>query len=167
MEEQTVVTLSTLKNHVECDTIFSEAKRIKETHFPELAEQIVYLGITGYLRKDGAVANVDVENNVTRFNLYAHISKTVIYHELMHCVQWRNPEMPKTEEYCSIAATARMPAEEVDSNEIAYIVCERKIPVTDFPAACRQALAYAKNGHKNYIQHLKLILSGEIKLNEI
>lgn len=167
MDTQTVMALDTLKLHPECDTIFSEVKHIKEKHFPELVEQTVYLGLTGYIRRDKAIASVDVENNVIRFNFYEHINKAVMFHELMHCVQWRSPEMPKTEEYCSIAATARMPAEEVDSNEIAYIMCERKIPVTDFPAACRQALAYVKNGHKNYIQYLKLILNGKIELNKV
>ena len=116
-------------------------------HFPEI--EIVYVGISNPKRHHKACA--DVDNFLIRFRVDLRPSFVTIFHELMHLVQWDSDE-PKTEEYCSIYAMARMPNELVD-DPIPYIGGD--FINLSLAQLCRDTVKYRESGRRNYIQFLR------------
>lgn len=130
-------------------------------YFPELHHRTIHIGVLIKYR-NGIFADVDEDNNVIRFNLdYLRNAKSVegwnttIFHELMHIVQ-QVSNLPKTEEFCSIHAMARMPNRLVDEDRISYITKngDRKHNAD----ICRKAVQYRESGKRGYIKYAKKLL---------
>ena len=124
-------------------------------YFPELDEEVIYLGITK--RKDCS-ADVDVLNRIIRFQIETKPTFVTVFHELAHIVIYKLSESGKdvprrSEEFCSIFAMARMPPELIDEDAVPY-VGKYKVPREYVPKICKKALEYRKT-HRNYIQQCK------------
>ena len=138
--------------------------------FPELRNRTVYIGLLNR-GLDVHFAGVDVDNLILSFNRNIILSlekepeldglNTTIFHELMHIVT-SIKKLPQTEEYCSIYATARMPSDLVDSDEIPYITenGDRKTNAD----LCRKAVEFNESGKRGYIKYLKSLVK-EIDLS--
>ena len=138
--------------------------------FPELKYRTVYIGTIdknfGFnyacvnvdnliiLFNESVILNLDAEPNPESLNIS-------IFHELMHVVVYVK-RLPKTEEYCSIYAMARMPNDMVDSDEIPYITenGDRKTNAD----LCRKAVEFNESGKRGYIKYLKSLVK-EIDLS--
>ena len=116
-------------------------------YFPELDH--VYVGISGIRWNHKACA--DTDNFLVRFRVDLMPTFVTIFHELMHLVQY-SIDAPKTEEYCSIYAMARMPEEFVDDS-IPYIGGDHdKLKLSEL---CRDAVRYRESGRRDYIMYLR------------
>ena len=129
-------------------------------YFPELENEVIYVGLDRY--HDG---RADTLNNIVFFNPEKPPSFVTVFHELMHLavavLRRKGVRVPKSEQYVSIAAIARMPPELFDEKCIPYVIdeipenLERKIP-----ELCRMALEYRKH-RRDYVKFLKRIISGD------
>ena len=116
-------------------------------YFPELDH--VYVGISGIRCNHKACA--DTDNFLVRFRVDLMPTFVTIFHELMHLVQ-HSIDAPKTEEYCSIYAMARMPEKFVDDT-IPYIGGNPlKFKLSEL---CRDAVRYRESGKRDYIMYLR------------
>ena len=134
--------------------------------FPELHTRTVYIGLLNYdLEK--WYASVDVNNLILFFNRNVIMAlgdesdvdglNVTIFHELMHIVTYLK-KLPKTEAYCSIYATARMPNDIVDSNVISYVIENGNRG--NNADLCRKAVGFNESGKRGYIQYLKSLVEG-------
>ena len=123
-------------------------------YFPELKYETIYVGVITDNSVDGRADDV---NRIIKFRVNVPPSYVTVFHELAHlAIRWLSEQgvkLPKTEEFCSIFAMARMPPELIDINKIPYIG-EPRIPKEQIPILCRKALEYRKK-HRNYIQWLR------------
>ena len=150
-DETGVYALESFRQHPYKTDIFLKVVRSMK-FFPELKNQKIYLGISGWVKKNEKnIASADFENNILMFNVNREISYVTVFHELMHFVQYQS-NLPRTEEYCSIYAMARMPPHLVDQDIIPYIGKGHKSYNADL---CRESVNYRENGHRKYIQYLK------------
>ena len=116
-------------------------------YFPEL--DTVYVGVSNIRCNHKACA--DTDNFLVRFRVDLMPTFVTIFHELMHLVQ-HSTDAPKTEEYCSIYAMARMPEEFVDDS-IPYIGGD---PVRfKLAELCRETVKYRESGKRDYIMYLR------------
>ena len=130
-------------------------------YFPELTCRTVYVGIL-MREREAAFACVDTDNQILKFNVdLLENAENVegwnvcIFHELMHIVQ-RIRDLPKTEEYCSIHAMARMPNHLVDCDYISYISDNGN---REYNAdLCRKAVGYRESGGRGYIKYVKSLI---------
>ena len=148
--------LENLVLHPDQKQLFERTAYIKTRYFPELSGLWVYLGVMGKLeKKQNVFASVDVENCVLRFNVEKYITNVTIFHELMHIVNWRNEASPRTEEFNSISAIARMPPNMVDEDNIPYIASTTRIKCAELPGICSKALTERVKGNRKYIKWLQ------------
>jgi len=127
-------------------------------YFPELADETIYVGVLEKCTEIGKASSI---NRLIMFRVDVKPTYTAIFHELMHIatrvLHEKGHRVPYTsEEYCSIAAMARMPPSMVDSDTIPYIG-KARIPRHLIPKVCQQALEYRKH-HRNYIQYLTKLI---------
>jgi hypothetical protein len=94
-------------------------------------------------------------NNIINFVPEIKPSFVTIFHELMHLVQHANPKMPKTEEFCSISAMARVPKELMDDDIIPYITYYSLKLRGELAEFCREAIKYRDNGGRDYLDYLR------------
>lgn len=140
------------------DVLESELQRVRQAldHFPELAAETVNLGLLH--EKASAIAKAYSHNRLVCFRPNERTSNVTIYHELGHLairVRYeRDEDVPRTsEEFCSLFAMARMPADHIDYAEIPYIG-EPSAPRDEWPAIAQRALDYREE-RRNYIQKAK------------
>ena len=124
--------------------------------FPELAHKTVTVGRLD--PDEDAVGQARFWNLVVLFPIDRYTSFQTIYHELAHlAIHIRNEEgedVPITsEEYCSLVGIARMPANRLDEDRIAYFG-HPSVPKEEWPKICQRALDYrAENGaNSHYIK---------------
>ena len=136
-------------------------------YFPELHMRTIHIGVWEYDRKE-CFAYADVNNLIIAFNIdmLEHPDdhegwNTVIFHEFMHMVAYIS-DLPKTEEYCSIHAMARMPNHLVDLDLIAYVGDGDRTHTADI---CRKAVEYRESGKRGYIKYAKALLD-EVAKND-
>ena len=125
--------------------------------FPELDDETIYVGVL-----DGPethLGRADSVNNIVFFNPKVRPSYVVVFHELAHLVvaklRREGVNVPKTEEYISVFACARMPNELFDTDHLAYIY--EPIPkehTHKIPDLCREALRYREH-RRDYIKYLR------------
>lgn len=108
---------------------------------------IVYIGITN---DKSCFAQADVANNLVKFRADIPLKYVTTFHELMHLVAWQNDKTPKTEEYCSVYAMARMRWDLVD-DEIPYIYHGDR-ELWQIPGICRLVVKYRESGHRDYLK---------------
>lgn len=143
-----IIALKSLEYHQQRKKLM-EMVSIAIKHFPEL--NYVYVGIDK--RGKEWVASADPPNNIIKFGINKHPTYVSIFHELMHLVQHSNSSMPKTEEFCSIYAMARMPEGLVDENSIPYIGSCNKM--SEVPSICKMAIKYRETGKRDYINFVR------------
>jgi len=129
--------------------------------FPELAGQGVYVGITheevSYHGEPHAMA--DPYNNIIYLNKGSMVEGyQTLCHELMHLLIYQEVDQGKdvpitSEEYCSIRTIAKMDADLLYRDHIAYLGEPNK-PKAEWPEICQRALDYRED-HRNYIQKAK------------
>lgn len=134
--------------------------------FPELHTRTVYIGLLNDVSGRWS-ASVEVNNLILFFNRDIIMSlgdnpdmdglNVTIFHELMHIVTYLK-KLPKTEAYCSIYATARMPNDIVDSNVISYVIENGNRG--NNADLCRKAVGFNESGKRGYIQYLKSLVEG-------
>ena len=134
-------------------------------YFPELHMRTIHIGIIEYNR-DKCDAAADIDNHIIQFNMdrLQHPDEyegwnVVIFHELMHMVQYIS-DTSKSEEHCSIHAMARMPNHLVDVDYISYIGNGNKNYNADI---CRKAVKYKESGKRGYIKYAKALLDEVVK----
>lgn len=125
-------------------------------YFPELEKTKVYIGILPKKANpyyDG-IAMANCENNVVLFKVDVKPTNVTVFHELTHLALHKNARKPKSENYCSVSAMARMPPELVDEQQIPYIGLTG-VPARAIPGLCKQAIKYREKGNHHYIKYLK------------
>lgn len=141
-----IVYLKSVNEHAYSD-VLKERVPIALEYFPEL--DVVYVGI---IRKDSNnKGNAMPENSLINFRVNLIPSFVTIFHELMHIVAFKN-NLPKTEEFCSVYAMARMPFGLVDYS-IPYIGGD--VDKEKQAEVCREAVKYREKGHKNYLEYVR------------
>jgi len=164
-----IVLLKSMDRHIEKDTVRLRIEMALK-HFPELQDETIYVGI---LREnDDAEGRANTHNRIIMFRPDKVPTFVTVFHELMHLaiekVNENGGKLPKTEEFCSIAAMARMPPELVDEDAIPYIgVPKIPIPMSLYPELCRNALEYRKR-RRDYVRWLRERIGASIwgNLNE-
>lgn len=131
-------------------------------YFPELQDKTIYVGIATNRKR--AKAYADIDNTLMAFLWDIEPKYVTVFHELMHFVQHTNDDNPKTEEWNSIYAMARMPNEFVD-DDIPYISHD-EISFCLLVDCCRDAIRYRENGNRNYIKYLKDKIKSISKYNK-
>jgi len=156
-----VIYLKSVEKHPYKDELKRKLEQALQ-YFPELDDEEIYIGILS--EKDPAAGKADGINRIVKFAVDRPPTFVTIFHELMHLTIHKRKEngekLPGTEEFCSIAAMARMPPELIDEDRIPYVGCFRSRE--SVPELCRSALEYRKI-RRNYIQFLRKRLGG---LNE-
>ena len=151
-----VVLLRSMDRHIEKDTVKLMIE-MSLKYFPELKDETIYVGI---LREnDDAEGRANTHNRIILFKPNKVPTFVTVFHELMHIaiekVNENGGKLPKTEEFCSIAAMARMPPNWVDEDAIPYIGAPKiPIPINLYPELCRRALEYRKQ-RRDYIRWLR------------
>ncbi len=149
-----IVYLRSIEKHPYKDELKRKLEQALQ-YFPELSGEEIYVGILP--EKDPADGKADGFNRIVKFSVDRPPTFVTVFHELMHLAIHKRKEngekLPETEEFCSIAAMARMPPEFVDEDWIPYIG-RFKISRESIPELCRSALEYRRR-HRNYIQFLR------------
>ena len=151
-----VVLLRSMDRHIEKDTVRLMVEMALK-HFPELEDETIYVGILR--EKDEADGRANTHNRIIMFPTDKVPTFVTVFHELMHLaiekVNENGGKLPRTEEFCSIAAMARMPPELVDEDAIPYIGAPKiPIPTNLYPELCRRALEYRKH-RRDYVRWLR------------
>lgn len=149
-----VILLKSMDKHIEKDTVKLRVE-MSLKYFPELNDETIYIGV---LKDDEVDGRADPINRIILFKPDKIPSFVTIFHELMHLAIEKMNEngenLPKTEEFCSIAAMARMPPDLVDEDRIPYIGISTSIPTNLYPELCKRALEYRKR-KRDYIRWLR------------
>ena len=161
-----IVVLDTLNVQWMRDYGFIDKVNYALDFFPELHNRTVYIGAANRETSDSTYAYVDVENFILFFNMGAYVRlinrglglmglNVCVFHELMHIVV-NIKKLPRTEQYCSVYAMARMPNDIVDHDEILYITenGDRKVNAD----LCRKAVEFNESEKRGYIKYLKSIV---------
>lgn len=125
-------------------------------HFPELNGITVTVGKKP--ESHSWYAEADTDNNIILLPTHEECPMVTICHELAHLAIYaldeRGVDVPRTsEEFTSIFATARMPAQQIDTDHIAYLG-HPEVSSEEWPEICQRALEYRED-NRNYIQKCK------------
>lgn len=127
--------------------------------FPELAHETVTVARLDPDRTpDGVTGQAGVLNRLVYLPTEHHSSMQTVYHELAHLAieiqDEQGEDVPTTsEEYCSILAVSRMPADLIERDDISYLG-QPSVPQSEWPEICQRALEYREE-HHDYIQQCK------------
>ncbi len=155
-----VVLLKSMDRHVDRNSVKQRVETALR-YFPELQDETIYIGI---LRENDYVdGKVNSLNRILLFRPSKVPTYVTVFHELMHLaiakVNENGEKLPKTEEFCSISAMARMPPEFVDEKSIPYVGRPVSVSLIDVPELCKMALQYRKR-RRDYIRWLRRRIKG-------
>lgn len=129
-------------------------------HFPALAGQTVTVACRRKPDKEehsrwNPYASADPVNRLIRVPTHERTSNVTIFHELAHLAveieSERGQDVPtSSEEFCSLYAIARQPAELIDEPRIPYLG-HPDPDREEWPRIARKAIEYRENHHA-YIQ---------------